>query len=260
MTKRSSKRRPTGRRGGAGRRSRLPLGRSLRPGGPNTCKIVETLPAANILLNTGYVFDVGGIYPNGRAAAVAEQFGLYRVARVSFRYKPNSDTYVSNPAFLGGSGAITVPYLYWKMNRFADDPAAFTGNDLKNMGAKAIRFDDKVVTHSYKPNILTAIASAGTNSGQIKMTPWLNTDAAPDTPGFALSTTQHYGHFFIVEAGVAGAGTQPVGTIEVTIVYEFKNPRVHYTAPSSSVPSALRVADLMLANTDGTQTIIQPVI
>lgn len=246
MRKNASIRRRPGARRRVGRR--LPLTRNpQRVGGPNTCKIIETLPAANIIANQSYVFDVGGIFPGGRAAAVAEQFGLYRVAKCMFRYKPNSDTYVSNPAFIGGSGAITVPYLYWKMNRFADAPAAFTANDLKNMGAKAIRFDDKTVTHSYKPNILTGIVSGGTNSGQLKMTPWLNTDAAPDTANFALSTTQHYGHFFVVEAAVAGAGSQPVGTIEVTIVYEFKNPRVKYTSQEQGALPTQSVSSLMIA-------------
>lgn len=248
LPKKTATRRPRRRMLGA-RRRRLPLTRNpQRVGGPNTCKIVETLPAANIIPNQSYVFEVGGIFPGGRAAAVAEQFGLYRVAKCIFRYKPNSDTYVSNPAFIGGSGAITVPYLYWKMNRFADDPAAFTANDLKNMGAKAIRFDDKTITHSYKPNILTGIVSGGSNSGQLKMTPWLNTDDAPDTPAFALSTTNHYGHFFVVEAAVAGSGSQPVGTIEVTVIYEFKNPRVKYTTPSEGAPLSQKVSQLMLTN------------
>lgn len=201
---------------------------------PNSCKIIETLPSVPILANQPYTFDVGGIFPNGRAAAVAEQFGLYRVAKVIMKYKPNADTFVSNAGFIGGNGVVTVPYLYWKMNRFADAPAGFTATDLKNMGAKAIRFDDKTITHSYKPNILTSIASGGTNSGQIKITPWLNTDSAPDTPNFALSTTQHYGHFYIVEAAVNGDGSAACGTVEVTVVYEFKNPRVHYTAQSTN--------------------------
>lgn len=201
---------------------------------PNTCKIVETLPFDDIVANQPYRFEADGIIPNTRAAAVAQQFGLYRIAKVTFKYKPLADTFVSNPAFVGGAGAITVPYLYWKMNRFADAPAGFTADDLKNMGSKAIRFDDKTITVSYKPNILTSIASGGTNSGQIKMTPWLNTDTAPDTPAFALSTTAHYGHFYIVECATNGNGATPVGTLEATIVYEFKNPRVAYTSGTSA--------------------------
>lgn len=219
---------------------------------PNACKIVETLPFDDIIANQPYTFSVDGIIPNTRAAAVAEQFGLYRIARVTFKFKPNSDTFVSNPAFVGGAGAITVPYLYWKMNRFADAPAGFNADDLKNMGSKALRFDDKTLTVSYKPNILSSIASAGTNSGQIKMTPWLNTDSAPDTPNFALSTTAHYGHFYIVECGVNGSGQTPVGTLEATIVYEFKNPRVRYTSTgvqtikASHTPASSQITPLTL--------------
>lgn len=207
-------------------------------GGPNTCKIVETFDYTDVVPNQPYRFEVDGIIPNTRAAAVAEQFGLYRVAKVILKYKPTSDTFTSNPAFIGGAGAATVPYLYWKMNRFADAPAAFNADDLKNMGAKAFRLDDKTITVAYKPNILLGNASAGSVSGQLKMTPWLNTDAAPDTPNFALSTTQHYGHFYTVECATNGAGTTAVATLEATVIYEFKNPRVKYTASSAQTVKA----------------------
>lgn len=230
-------------------RRKLPLTRNPnRVGGPNTCKIVETLPFDDIIANQPYRFEVDGIIAGTRAAAVAQQFGLYRIAKITLKYKPASDTYVSNPAFIGGGGVFTVPNLYWKMNRFADAPAAFSADDLKNMGAKAFRFDDKAITISYRPNVLTSTVSAGTNSGQIKMTPWLNTDSAPDTPNFALSTQSHYGHFYIVEAGVNGNGQQPCGSVEATIVYEFKNPRVQYhTTGYSTIKCTSRPSTLLPA-------------
>jgi len=248
MTKKSPRKR-TGfpRRRMLGRR-RIPLKyNAKRVGGPNTCRIQQTLPTVSLLANTPYQIEVGGI-TGQRALAVAEQFGLYRIAKVVYKYKPAQDTFVSNPGFIGGAGAITVPYLYWKMNRFADRPAAWALKDIQAMGAKPIRFDDKSITVAYKPNILTSIASAGDNSGQIKMTPWLNTDEAAETPGFVPSDTVHYGHFFYIEAAVNGDGSTPVGTLEATIHYEFKTPRVEWTpAPeggSLSVNPFKAVTDL----------------
>lgn len=205
-----------------------------RVGGPNTCKIIETLPSIPILANTPYQVQVGGITAIApRATAVCEQFGLYRIAKLIYKYTPDYDTFTSNAAGIGGNGPVSVPYLYWKMNRFADAPAAWALNDIKAMGAKPIRFDDKSVTVQYKPNILlNTDAAAGSNSGQVKITPWLNTDKTADQDGFAPSDTAHYGHFYYVDCNMAGNGSTPVGSVEVTIVYEFKNPRVTWTPPA----------------------------
>lgn len=198
-----------------------------RVGGPNTCKVSETLPLQTILPNVGYRVLVGGI-TGARARAIAPQFALYRISRVVIKFQPSSDTYVSNPGFIGGAGAVSVPNLLWKMNRFADAPAAITGDDLRTMGARPIRFDDKNLTISYKPNILVSNATGGSVSGDVKISPWLNTDTAPDNAAFATSTTEHHGHFHLVECAVNGAGTTPVGNFQATIYYEFKNPRVQW--------------------------------
>lgn len=202
-------------------------------GGPNTCKIVETLPQVSILANQGYQFEIPGI-TGARPLAVAEQFGLYRIAKVMLKFKPNYDTFVSNPAFVGGNGPASVPTLYWKMNRYADAPAGFNSDDLRALGAKPIRFDDKQITVAYRPNILMANATGGSVSGQLKMTPWLNTDTVPDSPGFLPSTTNHYGHFYLIECSVSGTGAASVGTVEATIIYEFKNPRVKWSTEHAS--------------------------
>lgn len=231
--KKTGVRKVGGRRIGAVRRRygrrRIPLKYNPRKvGGPNTCRITQTLSSIQVLPNTPYRISVGGI-TGDRARAVCEQFALYRIAKVVYKYKPNADTFVSNAGFIGGNGAVTVPNLYWKMNRFADNPPAWNVQDLRDMGAKPIRFDDKAVTVAYKPNILTAVASGGSDSGQIKMTPWLNTDESPETNQFVPSTTEHYGHFYWVDCATNGDGSAAVGTLDVTIYYEFKNPRVEWT-------------------------------
>jgi len=238
MIKKSGVRKVGGRRIGAvrrrrgGLRRRLPLYKNAnRIGGPNTCRVSETLPLQNMLPNTPYIISVGGI-TGTRAQSIAPNFGLYRIARVVFKFKPWFDTFISTNYGAGGAGAVSVPNLYWKMNRFADQPAAFTADDLKTMGAKPLRLDDKTLTVSYKPSILVDQASGGSHSGSVKISPWLNTDDAPDTPNFALSTTEHYGHFFIVECAVNGNGSTPVGTWEATIYYEFKNPRTMFHSSS----------------------------
>ena len=194
-----------------------------RIGGTQTARVAVTVPARSIIANQPNVISIGGIVGD-RALAHAPEYALYRITKVVFRYKPNADTFVSNAGFIGGNGAVTVPYLYWKMNRFADAPAGFTSDQLRALGAKPIRFDDKTYTMSYRPNILMAQATAGSVSGSVKMTPWLNTDTAPNNAAFAPSTTEHYGHFFIVDCATNGNGSAAVGTFDATIYYEFKNP------------------------------------
>lgn len=210
-------------------------------GGPNTCKIVETLPTQTILANTPYIVSVGGI-TGARAQAVAQQFGLYRIAKIMYKFKPAYDTF--NSAIAGGNGPATVPTLYWKMNRYADAPAYFTSSDLKTLGSKPIRFDDKQVSVAYRPNILTGIVSGGDNSGSVKMTPWLNTDQAPDTSNFVISDTEHYGHFHLVECAMNGTGSTAVGSFDVTIIYEFKNPRTKWTPASNGETVVKALSDL----------------
>lgn len=206
-----------------------------RVGGPNTCRIETTIPSVPLLVNTPYQFNLAGIV-GSRAVDVAPNFALYRVAKVMFKYKPLYDTYVPNSAPGATSNYITsIPTLYWKMNRFADDPNNFTADDLRVMGAKPIRFDDKQYTLSYRPNILLDQASGGSHSGSVKMTPWLNTDSAPDTPNFQISSTQHYGHFWYIQADTVNTSTYPgVGSLDITIFYEFKNPRVEWHQSSQA--------------------------
>lgn len=200
-------------------------------GGPNTCKISETYDLGDFNSNTPVRIQKAGITPGFRAAAVAPNFGLYRVAYMQFTLRPYYDTYTPNLGQAGG-GQIgnqpdAVPYLYWKMNRYGDAPAAFTATYLRQQGSKPIRLDDKIIKWGYKPNILLADSTnpVGLTSGQIKITPWLNTDSAPQDNAFALSSTVHYGHLMYVEGQASGNAMPAIGRLELKVIYEFKNPR-----------------------------------
>lgn len=194
-------------------------------GGPNTCKVIETLPTQGVNLNTPYLYIKAGI-TGPRASAIAKEFGLYRIARITYTYRPLFDTYSSS---LPGTGNApnSVPSLYWKMNRYGDFPAAFNGDYMRSLGAKPRRLDDKNVVFSYKPNILTAQANAaGMTASGVKVTPWLSTDDTPQDNNFTLSTAEHFGHTLIVEGGGAGTALGACCLLDIQVVYEFKNPRL----------------------------------
>lgn len=207
----------------------------MKSGDPNVARVVQTLDTLDLLVNQPYTFAVSGILGD-RALAHAGQYGLYRIAKVEFKHKPILDTFMGQVQPAGQNAILGVPHLYWKMNRFSDAPAAFDANDLRALGAKPHRLDDKTYSLTYKPNVLLGTISAGNNSGQLKMTPWLNTDSAPDTAGFIASTTSHLGHFLYVEAGLVNNTTQPnVCTMDVIIHYEFKTPRVRWGTSSTTL-------------------------
>lgn len=233
LRKRGSGRRRGGlrkRRGGLRKRMGMRKRNTNFVGGPNTAKITETYNLGNVTAQQPYLYIKAGITPGNRAATTAPNFGLYRIAKITFTLRPFFDTYT--PAvYQPGGGAIgnqpvAVPYLYWKINRYGDAPAVFGAQYLRDQGSKPIRLDDKIVTWSYRPNILVADALAGAAvSGQVKMTPWLSTDIAPQDAAFALSTTDHYGHLMYIEGAAAGNAQPIIGQLEAKVVYEFKNPR-----------------------------------
>jgi len=204
-----------------------------RVGGPNTCKVIETIPAVPIPNNTPVLINKQGI-TGPRASAIAKEFGLYRIARITFTYRPIYDTY--SPGIVSpGSTPAAVPHLYWKMNRYGDTPAGFNGDYMRALGAKPFRLDDKLVKVSYKPNILYQQQNAaGATTASVKITPWLSTDDTPQDNLFTLSTALHYGHSLFIEGSAAGAGTGNVALMDVQVVYEFKNPRL-VSASSQSV-------------------------
>lgn len=208
-------------------------------GGPNTCKVIETMPAVAIPNNTPVLVNKLGI-TGPRASAIAKEFGLYRIARVSFTYRPIWDTY--SPGIVSpGSTPAAVPHLYWKINRYGDVPAGFNGDYMRALGARAFRLDDKSVKFSYKPSILyQQNNSAGATTSAVKITPWLSTDDTPADNLFTLSTAVHYGHALFIEGAAAGAGTGNVALMDVQVVYEFKNPRL----VTSSSSSAVQLGDL----------------
>lgn len=228
---------------------------------PNTAKVVEFYPLGSFEANVAHEFGISGIIPNTggqptRASMVAPAYGLYRIAQVEFKITPKFDTYLpgANP---GGDAPVEVPKMYWKMNRYGDAPVGFNEADMLSLSSKPLRLDDKTLTITYKPNILLANAGAAAaaqvgGSGQVKITPWLSTDAETNDNAFALSTTQHYGHLMFIECAAAGDATPQICEIQCRIVYEFKNPRMY---EGESV-SARRAATPHIKHSVGSSTVI----
>jgi len=190
------------------------------------------MPAQVVLLNTPYLQIKGGI-TGDRASAFAKLFGEYRIKKVMYSFRPWYDTFTPGIA-TGGNNAVQVPTLYWRLNRYGDTPAAFNGNYMRAMGSKALRLDDKIVSFSYAPNVIQSqqnVAAAG--QATIKVSPWLSTDDLVNDQGFNISTAEHFGHSLFIEAAANGVGNAQAATMDVKVIYEFRNPRL-VTVPQAT--------------------------
>lgn len=160
-----------------------------------------------------------------RASQIAANYQYYRIAKVEMKFRPYKDTFVS------GSGvAGSLPYLYYIIDKNESLPLLNVGFDqLREMGAKGIRFDDRTLTISWVPRVsLSVNDDGGQPPWQLgKDAPWLNTNGnsgdvlAKWTP----SSVDHKGIVYGVEQTVSST---PEYVYETDIVchFEFKDPLV----------------------------------
>lgn len=158
-----------------------------------------------------------------RASAIAANYASFKIAKITMRFRPLSDTYIP------GVGAFGVPYLYHQLDKSGSIPNNVTLENLKQMGAKPKRFDDKTVTVSWRPTVLTADltqvgigAVAGT---QYKTSPTLATNANAANPAAAWSPSvvDHLGLYWFVEQA-NGVGNQY--EVECELQFYFMRPLV----------------------------------
>lgn len=153
---------------------------------------------------------------NPRAQGVATAYQHYRIKKITMKFLPQIDTYI------GGSG-FQVPNLFYMVDKSGSIPTNASLAGLKSMGAKPRRFDDRNVTFSWRPSVLTDTATAPGVSGQsqYRISPWLSTNGNALNPGaFVPSSVDHLGLFWYLEQG----GNPTQYTIEVTLEFEFKKP------------------------------------
>lgn len=169
-----------------------------------------------------------------RAVDVAKGYQFYRIKRVTFLIKPLKDT------FVGGSGGPTetaIPYLYYMIDRTRLFQAGFSVDQLKAMGAKARRLDDKTIVFSYTPSVLTETFdnTAGANLAvQYKLAPWLPTRDINATSVWNPNTTDHQGIAWIVETLF---GDPLRYSIERRVQVEFKKPAIPVLVEGATAPA-----------------------
>lgn len=167
-----------------------------------------------------------------RLAAIAKGYQYYRITKIEMKFIPHADTFTQG-------AQTTVPTLYWLIDRNENTLFSATGFDqIREAGAKPIRFDDKMVRVTWRPNVLQTMPADNLNPPAssaftlTRLSPWLPTNqyAATETAPYqwAPSTIPHRGLIYGVYQ------ESPVGTTyqyhtEITVHAQFKKPAVVYS-------------------------------
>lgn len=217
-SKRAGKR--GGKRGGRGRRraSRMPR--------MEYAMAKQTIDMPADLINTVWRLNDINLSQFDRLTVLGRCYQYFRFTKIEMKFKPWSDTFIQQ-------NNASVPYFYYVINK-SDTLDCGTFNQLKDAGAKAVRFDDKTVTVAWKPVVSQGViqlqpqppntAPVATAWASYRTSPWLSTDAVPadNAAVFAPSTVPHKGILYGVEQDIT-ASPYTFG-VEITVHAEFKKP------------------------------------
>jgi len=189
-----------------------------------SCSCTRTMTVGN--LNTMYNQLQTQISDFTRASTIAAAYQQYRITNIKMRFKSPWDTYS------GATGGYQKPYFYYQLDKTGSVPTTITLEGLKEMGAKPRVFDEKAITISWRPTILTSvgvnIASGVVNSNKPTASPWLTTSQNPLSPSWTINNVDHLGIYWGVFAALAGPNPPVPFTydIEMEAQFEFRKPLV----------------------------------
>lgn len=180
-----------------------------------------------------------------RAVLLAQAYQHYRMSNIKVTFKPSLDSFIPNQV---PSATYTKPYLYYMIDKSGSISTNSTLEALKNMGARPRALDEKPITVSWAPSILTADATNTTAglaiaAAQYKISPWLSTQSAPGNPGaFAASSVDHFGLYWYVDSLLGGQSI--TYQIELEVQFQFKKPLlVLNTSSWSAIPAVVATLD-----------------
>lgn len=205
-----------------------------------SCKETQTFT----LLNPNVVYNNYNTQLSSfnRAVTIAEGYQFYRIKKITYKFSPLSDT------FQNGTGT-TVPYLYFMMDRLRQLRSANTVDQVRLLGAKPRRMDDKIVTWSYTPSVLVGNYDALPPGGQLstqftqyKVSPWLSCRDWENNTTWVPDSTDHLGCIWVMENS---GGLNVPYKCERIVEFEFKKPAYTLT-PVQGAPDPIDVEDLVV--------------
>lgn len=151
---------------------------------------------------------------------LAALYQYYRITSVELRFKPNTDTYISNGT--GGSSTGFIPYLNFQYDKAGALSGAMNVANFEQLGTKAYRLDDKTLVRRWRPSVLTTDGAAEIT--QFKVAPWMPTHVDLTQ---ALNIVDHHGAvFYISKTNALDTQTYDV---DVVVNVQFRKP---YIAPA----------------------------
>lgn len=216
-------------------------------------RVTANLGQTMISANVPFSMQNFALSNSTRAVQVAAAYQYYRIRRVVVKVKPIYDTFQ-----LGANSTVTIPYLYYMIDRHNTFPPNTTVQTLKNAGCVPIRLDDKTRTISFRPSVVNAsMVSSGSGAAQTqyglgtyRISPWLSTNAnnngggnpvvGPGSPGvyWKADSTDHQGLLLFVEQNTVPTPNQ-VCQLEYIVEYEFK--KRLWEPPATQDPTVVKV-------------------
>jgi len=236
---------------GRRRSSRYP--RNYRKNVPEwaSCSVTRTiLPAAGQNFSANNMYEVHNVrlIDYDRAETIGIGYQFYRIKNVKLTFKFPYDTYQA------GAGNNARPNFYWMIDKGQSLPPNPTLEALKQMGARPRACDNKPISVSFAPAVLTVDEStAGVLPSQYRISPWLSTDT---------NEVLHNGLFWYIEEAFQQAQVGIQYFVEIEVQFEFKQPK---TISTPGAPAAIGTKMAVLdASPDGieggTDGITMPIV
>lgn len=183
----------------------------------------QTIALSNDEFNTIYKFEGIALSAFDRAVQVARAYQYFRITQIEVQFKPFVDTFTN-------STTQSVPYLYWLiMKNDNEDITSF--NQMRDAGAKPVRFDDRMKVIRWKPGVQNQVLGEDalgvptvTAWAETKISPWLATSYQPATDSIIWqpSKVPHKGLIYGVQEDFSTV-TQYY-EVTVTAHFQFKKP------------------------------------
>lgn len=187
----------------------------------------QTIALPNNLVNTLYTLQNINLSQFDRMVQIARAYQFFRITKVEVKMIPYTDTFTT----------LSVPQLQYVINK-SDSFTALTFNQLRDAGAKQIRFDDRSININWKPTVQVGVPISQPPGhvpdvvgwSSYRTSPWLATDQNPSTgldpSTFAPSTVPHRGLLYGVEQDYTSTENTFYG-MEMTVHFQFKKPTVY---------------------------------
>lgn len=201
---------------------------------PEMASCKELYSITGMISNTPYKDIEQNLGDFARASSIAKSYQEFRIKYIKYKFIARYNTFQASTA---ESNVFPIPLLYTRIDKAGALPTATSIVQLKEMGCKPVRFTTNQV-RAWSPGVQLNTSNSGTTvvaATKPLISPWLMTNKAPDSVGWTVNDTDHFGLYWFMEtAGLPGDGTYEYDA-EVEIGFEFRKPLAQTTSPNEAI-------------------------